>query len=303
MPRSRRAADRTPARPIRRSSTRDNGPTAPPPVPVPVPARTLGGAHELGQNLLLDRRFPAAMADILRHAPPRPVLELGAGNGAVTEALLSLNRPVTAVEVDPRMVAQLRRRFGRRVDVVAADLLTVDLPAPHDIVSNVPFGITTPLVRRLLPQRSWHTSVLLVQWEVARKRAGVGGTTMLTAAWWPWYEFALDRRVPAAAFAPSPAVDGGILVISRRDRPLLDPTDRQPYQQLARAIFTGRGRGLSAVLRARLPGPALEQWLVRHHVDARQLPRDLTAPQWAELWTEVARDHKDHAQMPRANRR
>lgn len=283
MPRSPSSSHLAPRR-IRRLSTRDDRRTA------PLPARSLGGRHELGQNLLFDRRFPAAMADILRHAPPRPVLELGAGNGAVTEALLSLNRPVTAVELDPRLVAQLRRRFGPRVDLVEADLLTVDHPAAHDVVSNVPFGITTPLLRRLLPQRSWQISVLLLQWEVARKRAGVGGTTMLTAAWWPWYEFALDRRVPAAAFAPPPAVDGGILVIRRRDRPLVDPADRQPYQQLVRDVFTGRGRGLHTILRARLRGPAVERWLVRHRVDARQLPRDLTAPQWADMWTTVARD-------------
>ncbi len=248
----------------------------------------LGGSHELGQNLLLDKRFPASMADLLRHAPPRPVLELGAGNGAVTEALLTLHRPITAVELDPRAAAHLRRRFGRRVDVVQADLLTVELPGPHDVVANVPFGITTPLLRRLLGQRSWQTAVLLVQWEVARKRAGVGGTTLLTASWWPWYDFGLDRRVPAAAFTPVPAVDGGILVVRRRDRPLVDPADRPAYQRLVRDVFTGPGRGLGAVLAARLPGGVADRWLREHGIEARGLPRDLTAAQWSDLFARAA---------------
>lgn len=248
------------------------------------PRSPLGGAHELGQNLLLDKRFPAAMADLLRHASPRRLLELGAGTGAVTEALLTLGRPVTAVEVDARSAAHLRRRFGPRVDVLEADLLTVELRVPHDVVSNVPFGITTPLLRRLLAQRSWETAVLLVQWEVARKRAGVGGTTMLTAAWWPWYEFSLDRRVPAEAFTPVPAVDGGILVVRRRDRPLLDPADREPYQQLVRDVFTGPGHGLRGILGARLPHLAVDRWLADHGLDGRRLPRDLTAAQWADLY-------------------
>ena len=258
------------------------------------PPSPVGGSHELGQNLLLDKRFPASMADLLRHAPPRPVLELGAGNGAVTEALLTLRRPITAVEIDPRAAAHLRRRFGGAVEVVHADLLTVELHVPHDVVSNVPFGITTPLLRRLLAQDSWRTAVLLVQWEVARKRAGVGGTTLLTASWWPWYEFALDRRVPASAFTPVPAVDGGVLVIRRRDRPLVDPADRGAYQRLVRDVFTGPGRGLGAVLAARIPRVDVDRWIREHGIDARRLPRDLTALHWSDLYARAATDGARH---------
>lgn len=282
MPRSRPTPDSNP------QTTAARQQSGPRPERVRRPPGRLGGRHELGQNLLLDRRFPAAMADLLRHAPPRPILELGAGNGAVTEALLTLDRPVTAVELDPRSAAHLRHRFGRHVAVVQADLLTVELRVPHDVVSNVPFGITTPLLRRLLAQRSWQTAVLLVQWEVARKRAGVGGTTMLTADWWPWYEFILDRRVPAAAFTPVPAVDGGILLVRRRDRPLLDHSDRHGYQQFVRDTFTGPGRGLRGILRARLPGVAVDRWLADQRIDARRLPRDLTAAQWADLYARAA---------------
>jgi len=244
----------------------------------------LGGRHELGQNRLIDRRFPAAMTDILRHAPPYPVLELGAGDGAVTAALVDGGFPVTAVEIDPRAVSALRRRFGDRVDVVHADLLSVDYgPRPHHVVSNVPFGITTPVLRRLMPGTHWHTAVLLVQWEVARKRAGVGGTTLLTAGWWPWYEFTLAERVPAAAFRPVPAVDGGILVIRRRDHPLLHQTEQARYQRLVREVFTGPGNGVAGILRAQFPGPTVKRWLDREGLSGRALPRDLTADTWVSL--------------------
>lgn len=214
----------------------------------PKPASRLGGRHELGQNLLIDKRFPQSMTEILRHAPPHPVLELGAGNGAVTEALVAAGLPVTAVEIDPRAAVALRRRVAGRAEVVEADMLGFDYgPRPHHVVSNVPFGITTPFLRRLLPAKHWHTAVLLVQWEVARKRAAVGGTTLLTATWWPWYEFGLAARVPAAAFRPAPAVDGGILVIHRRGCPLVEVAERPGYQRLVREIFTGAGFGLAEI--------------------------------------------------------
>ena len=169
--------------------------------------RAIGGRHELGQNFLVDRRVVARIAALV---PPGPVLELGAGDGALTRQLAVRAGDVTAVELDPGRVAGLRRALGRRVHVVQADMLRVR-PAVPNVVSNVPFGITTPVLRHLLRQRAWTTAVLLLQWEVARKRAAVGGTTLLTASWWPWYEFASpdafrrrrSGRAPASTAASS----------------------------------------------------------------------------------------------------
>lgn len=244
----------------------------------------IGGPHELGQNWLVDRRFPAEMAGILRNAPPYPVLELGAGNGALTRALVEHGLAVTAVEVDPRCAGRLRRAFAGRATIVEADMLSFDFGArPHHVVANVPFSLTTPLLRHLLGQQHWDTAMLVLQWEVARKRAGVGGTTMLTAIWWPWYEFSLRARVPAAAFAPRPAVDGGILQISRRQTPLVPIAERRPYQELVRSCFTGRGRGLPVILRGRLPERVVRDWMAAEGISNAALPRDITAGQWAAL--------------------
>jgi 23S rRNA (adenine-N6)-dimethyltransferase len=243
-----------------------------------------GGPHELSQNWLVDRRFPAQMAEILRHAPPLPVLELGAGNGAVTRALVAAGLGVTAVEIDPQCAARLAAALAGRAEVVEADMLSFDFGArPHHVAANVPFSLTTPLLRRLAARRHWDTAVLVLQWEVARKRAGVGGATMFTAAWWPWYEFTLCQRVPAAAFAPRPSVDGGILKITRRRAPLVPAAERRFYQDLVRAAFTGPGRGLPAMLRSRMAHRAVRDWMAAETISPRALPRDITARQWASL--------------------
>jgi 23S rRNA (adenine-N6)-dimethyltransferase len=245
----------------------------------------IGGPHELGQNWLVDRRYPAEMADVLRHAPPYPVLEFGAGNGALTEALLTVGTPVTALELDPRRADRLRKKFEARAEIVEADMLTYEFGRrPHHVASNVPFHLTTPLLRRLLRQSHWDTAVLLLQWEVARKRAAVGGTTMLTASWWPWYEFTLGARVPARAFTPMPSVDGGILVIRRRVVPFLAADDRPAYQEFVRHAFTGRGRGLPAILRRHLSEGVVRAWMIRQERDPRTLPRDLVADDWVALY-------------------
>ncbi|ASO18470.1 23S rRNA (adenine-N6)-dimethyltransferase [Actinoalloteichus hoggarensis] len=248
----------------------------------------LPGRHELGQNHLVDDRIIARVADLVRAEPPGPVLEYGAGDGALTEVLVTLGRSVTAVEIDPRRVRTLRTRFGDRADVVHADLLT-HRPAGtgHHIVSNVPFHLTTPLLRRLLDAGDWRTATLLVQWEVARKRAGIGGTTMLTALWWPWYEFSLAGRVPAAAFRPRPAVDGGLLVMRRRAKPLVSESERDDYQRLVRAVFTGRGTGLRGILTRLGEARRVARWLREEGLSGGELPRRLTAHQWVRLFRTV----------------
>lgn len=240
------------------------------------------GRHEHGQNFLVDPAVPGALTAVAAGWSPRPLLELGAGDGALTAALLRLGRPVTAIELDPHRVVRLRQRFGDTVRVHRGDLTRERLDRPVDVVSNVPYALTTPLLRRLLGAPRWAHALLLLQWEVARKRAAVGGTTALTARWWPWFEFRLHDRVPARAFRPVPSVDGGVLEIVRREHPLVSGPVR-PYQRLVDSVFTGRGRGVVDVVGRRFGRDVAGRWAAECGVDRRALPRDLGPGQWAEL--------------------
>jgi len=253
------------------------------------PARHLpGGRHELGQNLLIDRRVVATVERLVADLAG-PVVEFGPGDGALTVPVSGSGRPVTAVELDPRRVRALRARLrGRGVTVVHDDFLHYPLPEhPHVLLGNIPFHLTTALLRRIFPLGGWTAAVLLVQWEVARRRAGVGGATLLTASWWPWYEFSVHGRVPARAFRPVPGVDGGLLRIERRPVPLIGDRPAPPpapgpaagpgrshgtrppvaagrgvrarpatagsleglrYQRFVSRVFTAPGRGLGQIL-------------------------------------------------------
>lgn len=174
------------------------------------------------------------------------------------------------------------------VTVVSDDFLTFRLPEhPHVLVGNLPFHLTTATLRRLLPARGWQTAIVLVQWEVARRRAGIGGATMLTACWWPEYEFTVRARVPARSFRPVPSVDAGLLVMTRRAVPLV--TDREPYRRFVKQVFTGRGRGLHEILArtGRIDRSVLCAWLRAQRLSGHALPKDLTAHQWASLWGHV----------------
>jgi 23S rRNA (adenine-N6)-dimethyltransferase len=243
------------------------------------------GRHELGQNFLVDRRVIARIVALAAETTG-PLVDWGAGDGELTRPLAALGRPLTAVEIDARRADRLRRRVGPHVCISAGDILRHAPPPGSTVVSNVPFHLTTPVLRHLFASNGWQFAVLLLQWEVAKKRAGVGGTTQLTAQWWPWFDFRLDRRVSADAFRPRPSVDGGILVIERRTRALVPRAEKRQYQEWVRRVFTGRGKNLPAVMaRAGRVSQARAQRFCRDHdLDVGSLPRQLTAQQWADAY-------------------
>ena len=244
------------------------------------------GRHEHGQNFLTDPAVIATVVDLV-DATSGPIVEIGPGDGALTARLVGLRRPLTAVEIDPRCAARLRRRLPG-VDVVVGDFLTYRLPTrPHVLVGNLPFSQTTAMLRHVLHAPGWTDAVLLVQWEVARRRAGIGAATLMTAQWAPWFAFTLHGRVPARAFRPRPGVDGGLLTIERRTRPLIDVAQQGRYQALAHRVFTGSGRGLGQILarHTALGSPRhAARWLARHGLTGACLPGALPLDAWVELF-------------------
>lgn len=249
---------------------------------------SFGGRHELGQNFLTNRATIASIVDLV-DSTEGSILEIGAGDGHLTRPLSRLGRQLTAVEIDEYRGERLRSR-ARGASVVIGDVLR--LPFDADVVvGNVPFHLTTPILRKLLREPAWNDAVLLTQWEVARKRASVGGSTMMTAQSGPRFTFELVGRVPARHFAPMPSVDGGLLRISRRREPLVPRREEKAYTRFVRATFTGRGNTLARIVSraAGIDAGAAKKSLARAGVPARALPRDLSATQWARLWREVRR--------------
>lgn len=160
--------------------------------------------------------------------PGELVVEIGAGSGACTFALTRRDARVVALEKDPHWAGHLRREVRRRgatnVSVLCRDALDYRMPArPFRVLGSVPFGATTALLRHLLddPRTGLERADLVVQWEVACKRAASPPTTLLSTAWAPWWVFEVGRRIPARAFRPVPGVDGGVLRVRRRTPPLL----------------------------------------------------------------------------------
>jgi 23S rRNA (adenine-N6)-dimethyltransferase len=144
------------------------------------------------------------------------VLDVGAGTGAITAALLDVGARVIAVEAHPGRAATLRRTFGSSITVVRADAADLRLPRrPFHVVANPPFGITTSLLRRLLQPGSRLVGARLVLQEQAARR-WAGPTAPGRRRWASDFVLTTDGRVPRRAFRPAPRVDARVLRVERR---------------------------------------------------------------------------------------
>jgi 16S rRNA (adenine1518-N6/adenine1519-N6)-dimethyltransferase len=170
----------------------------------------------LGQCFLEDRnilRLEAALAK----PEGKTVLEIGAGDGRLTDALLDLKpKKVIAVELDHGLASLLREKFaGRPVDVLEADAMEVELPAVDVVVGNIPYYISSGIIFRLTGVKFGH-AVLMVQKEFAEKMAakpGDGNYGRLSVTAQLHYGVKVERKVLRHLFRPVPKVDSAIVVL------------------------------------------------------------------------------------------
>ena len=224
----------------------------------------LAARHKLGQHFLLDANLLDRIVRSAGDLTGRHVVEVGAGPGGLTRALLaSRAASVTSVEIDPRAIAALGELiavYGDRFSLIEGDALAVDLaarvPAPRQIVANLPYNIGSPLLVGWLRQAgSWERMTLMFQQEVADRLCAPPGTSAygrlgVLAQW--TCEVALALRVPPEAFVPPPKVHSAVV--------RLTPHAVQPpaelfaaMERLTAAAFGQRRKMLRAALRS-LPG-------------------------------------------------
>jgi 16S rRNA (adenine1518-N6/adenine1519-N6)-dimethyltransferase len=194
-------------------------------------------SRALGQNFVADANTVRRVARLAGIGPGDRVVEIGAGLGSLTLALLDAGASVTAVEVDRHLLPVLRDQVEPRgARVVEADALTADWvdladpsEAPWSLVSNLPYNVAVPLVVRVLetaPQVS--RLLVMVQREVGQRlAAGPGsrdyGAVSLKVAYWG--DARVVGTVSPQVFVPRPRVESVLVGIERRVRPGCPPVD------------------------------------------------------------------------------
>lgn len=265
----------------------------------------LRARHGLSQNFLTDVDVLEGILDAAAPTPGRGVLEIGPGLGILTGALLDAGAAVTAVELDAGLVRHLRERFAGPIDrgaedplapgalrLVEGDALDEDLvrlvPPPYDVVANLPYHVTSPILHRLLGDAPRaERLVLMVQREVAERVAAPPGRMSYLSVFVQYHARArVAFLVPPAAFEPEPAVDSAVLVLEPYDgddRLTADAEDA--LWRIVQAGFRERRKMLHNVLRRQLPVTAerVEAALAASGVAGDRRPQTLAVGEWLAL--------------------
>lgn len=218
----------------------------------------MAAKRSLSQNFLIDPNLQRKIVDALGAGPGEEVLEVGPGHGELSRHLLGEVARLVLVEKDDELAAELAGRWGARPDVavVHGDALEVDLAslvrAPYRVLSNVPYGITSPLLFRFLdltpaPGRI----VVTVQREVGERIVAAPGSKAygslsvgVQARARAWSAFGVGRR----AFRPVPDVDS-VTVVIEPDPARIEALPEPGLRRLTRAAFGRRRKQLQTILR------------------------------------------------------
>jgi 16S rRNA (adenine1518-N6/adenine1519-N6)-dimethyltransferase len=260
-------------------------------------AAGLRARHGLSQNFLAD---PEVLEAIVAEADPRPgqrMLEIGPGLGLLTGALLDAGAQVTAVEVDRGLAAVLRDRFVGPLDAGALRLIEGDaldqdlvglLEPPYEVVANLPYHITSPILHALLGRSPRpHRAVLMVQREVAERIAAAPGKMSYLSVFVQYHaRVRIAFGVAAAAFEPEPAVESAVIVVEPYDADdRLDEQTEDELWRLVQAAFRERRKMIHNVLARQLPLDAgrVTDALAAARIEPDRRPQTLAVGEWLAL--------------------
>jgi len=231
------------------------------------------------------------------------VLEIGPGPGTLTKRLAASAGQVIAVELDSNMVHLLRNEFGylQNLAIVEADILETKLdtlvtippsvaathPANYKVVANLPYYITSAVLRHLLEAAPQPARVVVtVQKEVAQRIVAKPGKMSLLAVSVQFYgQPKLVHQIPAGAFYPPPKVDSAVVRIDTFLKLTIPVSDTARFFRVAKAGFGQKRKQLKNSLAAGLPKPVSEIVTAMEQVnlDPTRRAETLSLAEWGQL--------------------
>lgn len=251
----------------------------------------------LGQNFLRDQEAVFRIAEAAGLSWDSQVLEIGPGEGVLTKSLLEKSGKVLAIELDGGLSAVLSKRFGskKNFQLETGDILRINLPNlidrefgsdPYKVVANIPYYITSPIVRLLLETaRRPEEMILMVQKEVAERIAALPGKMSLLAVSVQHYaDPELLFPVSKESFFPIPEVDSAVIRIRlRKDAPTKDAS--RAFFRIAKAGFSAKRKTLLNNLSAglQLDRLTIEKALADSGIGPGQRAQELSMDDWDRL--------------------
>jgi 16S rRNA (adenine1518-N6/adenine1519-N6)-dimethyltransferase len=268
----------------------------------------LGPKRSLGQNFLVDERH---LTDIIQAADLQPddtVLEIGPGLGVLTHRLAARAGRVVAVELDDQLVGILNDQFGdhANVEIVHGDILASDPVeltksvvdhhrssiADYKVVANLPYYITSPVLRHLLEaSKPPSLAVVMVQEEVAERICAEPGQMSILAVSVQFYASpSIVCHVSASAFYPQPKVDSAVLCLEILPEAAVPNVDPERFFRIVRAGFSQKRKQLLNSLSAGLQTSKDQARAACEAagIDPRRRAQTLSLGEWGRLYQDLS---------------
>ncbi len=253
----------------------------------------------LGQNFLIDEHIRDLILNEAALTHDDHVLEVGPGLGAVTERLVQDAGQVTAVEKDEKLAKHLRVQFAECTNLILIndDILRQDLDAMlaagvNKCVSNLPYGVASRILVELCHARHRPERIVAtIQKDVANRiQAPPGGKDYGLLSIWSQRVYRVEtcKIVSPNCFLPRPRVDSAVILMQRRDRPLVEIDNPELFNQILKSAFAQRRKKLTNSLKAAvclrdLPLDSLRDLLVDLRLDVQIRPERISVVQWGLL--------------------
>lgn len=244
---------------------------------------------DLGQHFLVDEDALQTILDAAELDESDHVVEIGPGIGILTRELVQDAGHVTAIEIDPRFIPIVQQFAARdpemkkKLTVILGNALAVPLPTePYKIVANIPYHITSPLMRHAFVESPVKptTMTVLIQREVAEKICDTGHGSMLTVIVGLFGTPSIVAHVHANQFLPPPKVDSSILHIITHPKPLADAKTIEQIFRLTKVAF-GQKRKMLRNSFGTIPEGL--QLLEKAGIDPTRRPETLSIEEWIEI--------------------
>lgn len=250
---------------------------------------------DLGQHFLLDASILDRIVETAQIEKSDTIVEIGPGIGVLTRKLLERAGSVIAIELDAHLIPLLKEYTSKSsplphrgegpgagaLTIIQGNALHVTMPnTPYKVVANIPYHITSPLLRHVFLESAVKPSsmTILIQKEVAQTICNGGGILTILVGLFGKPSYVAD--VPAEAFLPPPKVDSAVLHIDCFEKPLTDPATIDRIFSLTKTTFGQKRKMLRNTL-GQMPD-GMEK-LKRVGIDPERRPQTLSVKEWIRL--------------------
>lgn len=232
--------------------------------------------HTKSQNFLQN---PQLVKTLIGHSNLKKhdtVYDIGAGSGIISDTLAKRVDRVVAIEHDPRLITTLRANLAKHnnVTLLQGDALSFDFPSdPYKVFANIPFHLSSPIVRRLTEASTPPSAIYLIVQKQFGQKLLIGQhsfTGLLGACIAPQFSTRIRYKLQRTDFWPHPAVDTVFIELLRRDTPLIEMDQMASYREFVERCFSR------------------QKYFATFNLGNKK-PSELTAEEWVTLYTRTVK--------------